>query len=224
MTKIQRPGATLRATGRPCGGAPWGRSASGRGAQAAPVVRLRTFAQTGATVRRRRHMVAARPSWHSACHQVATESWDSLIEYWGMCTNSRGYVCQCACVQVYISHRDTGTKIEATFEARRAKINHQALCCAAQDPWLAIRVDLPSRGKRYQPEDQFSSNLMSNDLVWNSFGNHGGCMERMSRNQNMFLRLTRVTKDKTTLLLGCVRFCAKTLCVSTSIEHTSCCV
>ena len=26
--------------GRPCGGAPWGRSASGRGAQAAPVVRL----------------------------------------------------------------------------------------------------------------------------------------------------------------------------------------
>ena len=44
MTKMQRPGATLQATGGPCSGVPWCRSASGRGAQAAPVVQLRTLA------------------------------------------------------------------------------------------------------------------------------------------------------------------------------------
>jgi len=44
--KMQRPGATLRATEGPYGGAPWGRSASGHGAQVAPFVRLRTLAHT----------------------------------------------------------------------------------------------------------------------------------------------------------------------------------
>ena len=34
MATMQRPGATLRARGGPCGGTPWGRSASGHGAQA----------------------------------------------------------------------------------------------------------------------------------------------------------------------------------------------
>jgi len=44
VTKIQRPGTTLRATGGPRGGTPWDRSASGYGAQAASVVRLLTLA------------------------------------------------------------------------------------------------------------------------------------------------------------------------------------
>jgi len=56
MVKIQRPGATLRATGGARGGTPWGRSTSGHGAQAAPVtvVRLLTLAHADATARRRR--------------------------------------------------------------------------------------------------------------------------------------------------------------------------
>jgi len=44
VTKMERPGTTLRATGGPRGGVPWGRSASGRGAQAAPIVHLLTLA------------------------------------------------------------------------------------------------------------------------------------------------------------------------------------
>ena len=40
----------LRARGGPCGGTPWGRNTSGRGAQAAPIIQLRLFAQPGATV------------------------------------------------------------------------------------------------------------------------------------------------------------------------------
>ena len=43
MLKMERPGATLRARGKPCSGTPVGRSASGHGAQATPVVRLRTL-------------------------------------------------------------------------------------------------------------------------------------------------------------------------------------
>jgi len=49
LAKIQRSGATLRATGGARGGTPWVRSASGHGAQAAPVVRLLTLAQADAT-------------------------------------------------------------------------------------------------------------------------------------------------------------------------------
>jgi len=45
MVKIQRPGTTLWATGGPRGGTPKGRSASGHGAQAAPVVCLLTLAR-----------------------------------------------------------------------------------------------------------------------------------------------------------------------------------
>jgi len=40
VTRMERPGTTLQATEGPRGGVPWGRSASGRGAQAAPVVHL----------------------------------------------------------------------------------------------------------------------------------------------------------------------------------------
>jgi len=52
MAKIQRPGAKLQATGGACGGTPWGRSANGHGAQAAPVVHLLTLAQADATAQK----------------------------------------------------------------------------------------------------------------------------------------------------------------------------
>jgi len=52
MAKIQRPGAKLPATGGARGGTPWGRSASGHGAQAAPVVHLLTLAQADTTAQK----------------------------------------------------------------------------------------------------------------------------------------------------------------------------
>jgi len=54
MAKIQRPGAILRAREEPRGGAPWGKSTSGHGAQAASVIYSRTLAPEGAQAHRRR--------------------------------------------------------------------------------------------------------------------------------------------------------------------------